>query len=157
MFRNRFVALLAGAALTVGAGTAAAVLLPASAGASGAVHRQTGMVNNSSAVEKSARVTFQCNHTTGAYTINFKNVQVIQQDHASRWSTFVVAWNIVLPPGNDFDFGKTTLVQNSTSGLFNAVESGFLTDTAACATGAVIDGFDDATGGTSLKISGTLT
>jgi hypothetical protein len=92
-------------------------------------------VNNASeAVEGSVKVQFACDDASGAYSIAAQNVQVIEADGTTRWTTLGLSWTIekVVKGVDHTDGGDLLLTQNATNGLFDASASGKLTDLQAC-------------------------
>jgi hypothetical protein len=152
--RRALVTLAASAALTIGGG-GAAVLVPApSAGASGTSHTLTGITNLSSAVEGAVKVSFTCDDVSGAFTFKASNVQVIEDDHVTRWPILALAWQIDANP--HFAGGGPSVKQDKTNGLFTGKDSGTLSDAGACATGALFY-LNDTSGFPWLNVHATLT
>ena len=114
------------------------------------------MVSSSTAVEGAAKVSFTCDDVSGAYSIKVTNVQVIEPDHVTQWSTLGVAWSV----GSGGPGHFVALKQNTTNGLFSAKGSGLLSFVAGeCVTGATFEVNDGLTAGSSnaLWLQGTLT
>jgi hypothetical protein len=107
------------------------------AGAAGVTHRTSSAstTNLSSATEKPT-LSFSCNDVTGKFTLKVTNVQIIQPDHVTAWSSLRVAWAIAAEV--PFTPKAINLAQNSTNGLYTATSTGVLANVADCATGRAV-------------------
>jgi hypothetical protein len=107
----------------------------------------------SSGVEGAVKVSFTCDDVSGAFTFKASNVQVIEDDHTTRWPILALAWQIYANPHSAG--GGPGLKQNKTNGLFTGKDSGTLSDAGACATGALFY-LNDTSGYPWLGVHATL-
>jgi hypothetical protein len=145
---------IAGALLLVTVTGGATQVLAQGAGASGTTHTLAAVTNLSTAVEGAVKVTFSCDDATGAFTFKASNIQVIEDDHATRWPVLQLAWNVTSTAGSAG--GGPFLKQNKTNGLFAVKQTGTLSDVQSCAAGATFY-LNDATGYGWLSYQATLT
>lgn len=145
--RGRWARTMTGIALSAGllAG-AMTTVSSSSAGAIGITHKlAVSPRNTGTAVEGSARMAFTCNDVTGAAVLSVTNVQVIQSDGDTPWSSKSVTL-VVGPVAGFGDFNESwDLTQNQTNGLFQLkvkfnmalLDSTWTTD-GLCATGSQV-------------------
>jgi hypothetical protein len=118
-------------------------ILPGSATTFGTGHGAALFGQSQSlAVEHLATALFQCNSSSGAWSVRADGIQVIASDHVTTWDTsaspapnqYYIEVDV-----NHAEFFKEPLTQQW-SGLFGATASGTLSNPAAdCAHGAAIE------------------
>jgi hypothetical protein len=90
-------------------------------GATSTKHHASGMVNGSPAVENSVRANFSCDDSSGQWSFTISGVQVINADHSTPWTTFVVTFNYGKSP---LQSHNVSLTQDLRNGLFDGAASG---------------------------------
>lgn len=113
----------------------------ASAGAAGTNHtvRLTGP-GTSLAYEPKAKVKFQCNSTTGTFTLTASGIQVFGSDHLTPWETTETSglayWITFIVDGQfASSFIISELKQDPTTGLYGVTNTGFLNSASNCGAG----------------------
>jgi hypothetical protein len=159
-FRRRTSRGLMAAALVAALATGVVVIISGgAAGARGTTHTLVAgpKLDYSNSIEGAANATFSCNDSTGAFKFKAVNIQVIQDDHTTRWPSLAIDWEF--DNANTFRHVVTrlNLQQNTTNGLFTASLKGNFDDLGAttrdCATGATIGLFDFDTDGALLNMN----
>ena len=157
--RSRFVVLtaivaLASVAIGLGLGTA---------DAAGTTHKlSTNPVNSGGSYEGSAKMTFTCNDSTGAWKLGFTNVQVIRPDRVSVWapnagSPYVFSATAQLTnPAHTSSTDAQVELKQTKSGLYNGTLKGHFSASGVanwCVKNATVAGADGNSGGTYLHFA----
>jgi hypothetical protein len=92
------------------------------AGATNTKHNAVGTINGSPAVENSVRVSFKCDDSSGQWSFKISNVQVINANHTTPWTTFGVTFSYGKMP--NLQSHTVSLTQDLRNGLFDGTASG---------------------------------